>query len=119
MKVAWLTQRHAPATLILVARAALVTALGLPAHPSLALAADDVAPQADVDVGRAHFQRGVSLYRSGAYDAALAEFTRAHEAAPNYRILYNLAQIQAQRHDYVTSLALFQKYLDDGGSAVP
>jgi tetratricopeptide (TPR) repeat protein len=69
-----------------------------------------------VGVARSHFQRGVALYRSGAYDAALAEFTRAYESAPNYRVLYNLAQTQAERHDYVEALALFQRYLDEGGS---
>jgi hypothetical protein len=73
----------------------------------------------NVDQGRAHFQRGVELYRSGAYDAALAEFTRANEAAPSFRILYNLGQIQAQRHDYVASHAFFARYLAEGGERVP
>src|SRR4051812_4490754 len=72
-----------------------------------------------VEIARTHFQRGVALYRATAYDAALAEFTRAYDSAPNYRILYNLAQIQAQRHDYVASLRLFRRYLDDGAAHVP
>jgi len=71
-----------------------------------------------VETARAHFVRGVELYRSGAYDAALAEFSRAYDSAPNYRILYNLAQIQAQRHDYVASLELFGRYLDDGRAEI-
>jgi tetratricopeptide (TPR) repeat protein len=73
----------------------------------------------DVSMARSHFQRGVSLYRSGAYDAALAEFSRAYDAAPNYHILYNLAQIQAQRQDFVQSLELFERYLREGGPNLP
>ena len=49
---------------------------------------------ADDPVRRAqgHFQRGVELYGERNYDGALAEFSRAHELSPNYRVLYNLAQ---------------------------
>lgn len=89
--------------------------------PILALAggraaASEPAPAESVDLARSHFLRGVQLYRAGAYDAALAEFTRAYDSAPHYRILYNLAQIQAQRQDYVASLGLFRQYLQEGSS---
>jgi tetratricopeptide (TPR) repeat protein len=72
-----------------------------------------------LESARVHFQRGVALYRAGAYDAAFAEFSRAHESAPHYRILYNLAQVQAQRHDYVAALAYFQRYLAEGAGNLP
>src|SRR3954469_6030428 len=65
---------------------------------------------------RERFQRGVALYREGSFDAALAEFRRAYEIAPNYRILYNLAQVQVERHDSVAALNLFGQYLQQGGS---
>lgn len=80
-----------------------------------------VAATADANVGlaRIHFRRGVNLYRAGAYDAAFAEFTRAYELAPNHRVLYNLAQVQAQRHDYVEALGLFRRYLGEGAADVP
>jgi hypothetical protein len=83
--------------------------------------ADTAAPELDatVSMARSHFQRGVALYRSGAYDAALAEFSRAYESAPNYRILYNLAQIQAQRQDFVQALELFERYLEAGAGDLP
>jgi tetratricopeptide (TPR) repeat protein len=87
-----------------------------------AAAASGAAPSTaggNVEVARVHFRRGVELYRAGAYDAALAEFTRAYECAPNHRVLYNLAQVQAQRHDYVEALALFGRYLDEGVDEVP
>src|SRR6188768_3340223 len=67
---------------------------------------------------RERFQRGVSLYREGSFDAALAEFRRAYEIAPNYRILYNLAQVQVERHDSVAALTLFGQYLQQGGNEI-
>lgn len=66
-----------------------------------------------------HFNRAVQLYREGNLDAALAEFTRANELAPNYRLLYNMAQVQAERHDYVRALELMQAYLQQGGAEIP
>jgi hypothetical protein len=89
--------------------------------PSAAVVSSAVplTPAGNVEVARAHFRRGVELYRAGAYDAAFAEFTRAYESAPNHRVLYNLAQVQAQRHDYVEARALFGRYLDEGVDEVP
>ncbi len=72
-----------------------------------------------VAAARPHFARGVELYRAGAYDAALAAFTRAYELAPSYRLLYNLAQVQAQRQDYVQALELFGRYLREGTAVAP
>lgn len=64
----------------------------------------------------AHFERGVELYREGSLDAALVEFERAYELIPSYRLLYNLAQIQAERHEYATAVGLFEKYLEAGAA---
>lgn len=83
--------------------------------PRLAIAGD----AGDVDEARTRFQRGVDLYRDGSFDAALAEFTKAYELSPNYRVLYNIAQVQSERHDYVAALNLFEKYLREGGTEVP
>lgn len=66
----------------------------------------------------AHFERGVELYREGSLDAALVEFERAYELIPSYRLLYNLAQIQAERHEYATAVGLFDKYLEAGAEQV-
>ncbi|HVZ35071.1 MAG TPA: PEGA domain-containing protein, partial [Polyangiaceae bacterium] len=66
----------------------------------------------------AHFDRGIELYGEGNLDAALVEFERAHELVPSYRVLYNLAQIQAERHEYVAALGLFERYLEEGGAEV-
>jgi hypothetical protein len=72
-----------------------------------------------VDQARQHFQRGVQFFREASFDAALAEFSRAYELASNYRILYNLGQVQVERRDYAAALKLFRGYLDQGGSEIP
>lgn len=75
-------------------------------------------PAADVESARGHFQKGVRLYKERSFDAALAEFERAYELAPDYRILYNLGQVQMERHDYVAALERFREYLKRGGAAL-
>jgi hypothetical protein len=65
-----------------------------------------------------HFERGIELYQEGSLDAALVEFERAYESVPDYRVLYNLAQVQTQRGEYVEAIALFEKYLAEGGESI-
>lgn len=64
------------------------------------------------------FQRGVASFREGDFDAALAEFSRAYKLSPNYRLLYNLAQVQAERHDSVAALKLLEQYVAEAGDAL-
>lgn len=70
-------------------------------------------------VAAQHFERGLELYREGTLDAALVEFERAYEAVPDFRVLYNLGQIQSQRGEYVESIGYFEHYLRDGGESIP
>ncbi len=65
-----------------------------------------------------HFDRGVELYREGSLDAALVEFERAYELMPDYRLLFNLAQVQVERGEYVAAHKLFEQYMDQGGSNI-
>ena len=83
--------------------------------PSTASAPADT----NIDQARQRFQRGAELYKEGSYDAALAEFSRAYELAPNYRVLYNIAQVQLERHDYAAALKCFEDYLRQGGADLP
>ncbi len=88
---------------------------------SARVAAEPAAPAVSASStaeARERFQRGVALYREGSFDAALAEFRRAYDIAPNYRVLYNLAQVQVERHDSVAALKLFGQYLQQGGSEI-
>lgn len=72
----------------------------------------------DVDTGRSHFKSGVDYYRDGDLSAAMIEFKRAYSAAPNYRLLYNLGQVSQELLDYTGAQSYFQRYLDEGGSAI-
>ncbi len=89
---------------------------------SEAARAESSAPASSADAteqAREHFQRGVDFYKEQSFDAALAEFTRAYELAANYRVLFNLGQVQLERHDYVAALRSFRSYLDAGGADIP
>ncbi len=66
-----------------------------------------------------HFDRGVELYQEGNFDAALVELERAYQLTSNYRLLFNLGQIQVERQQYVEAIALYELYLERGGAKVP
>jgi len=68
---------------------------------------------------RSHFTRGVELFKEGDFRAALIEFQRAYDAAPNYKVLYNLGQTSFELQDYAGALKAFRGYLDGGGSQIP
>jgi tetratricopeptide (TPR) repeat protein len=93
-------------------------ALALPSLPASA-AGPGAAASSNVDAARVHFQRGTEFYREGNYDAALAEFAEAQRLAPNYRLLYNIGQVQAERHDYVAAVRTLMDYLAQGGADLP
>lgn len=88
----------------------------------LALAAAGPARAADeraLQEARTRFQAGVQLFHEGSLDAALAEFRKAYQLAPTYRVLYNIAQVQAELRDYVEASKSFRQYLAEGGAEVP
>jgi hypothetical protein len=97
----------------------LLLAAGLGSLPALAEPRAHSPGPNELEEARQRFQRGVDLYREGSLDAALAEFQKAYELAPNYRVLYNLAQVQNERHDYAAALRLLQKYLEEGDADIP
>lgn len=74
---------------------------------------------AAADEASVHFRRGAEFYRENNLDAALAEFTKAYEVLPNFRVLYNLGQVHTERHDYVAAIRAFETYLEKGGPEVP
>lgn len=88
----------------------------VPVKPSASAAAP--AAQAAADEASQRFQRGVTLFHEHSVDAALAEFNRAYELAPDHRVLYNIAQVQAERGDFVAAVKYLRKYLAEGGNAV-
>jgi hypothetical protein len=62
-----------------------------------------------------HFQRGVALYGEADYRAALVEFRRAYEVAPNPAVLYNIGQAYYQVQNYAAALTTFERYLAEAG----
>jgi len=65
------------------------------------------------------FRRGVELFQEGAYRAALVEFEKAYEIAPDYRLLYNIGQTKLQIQDYLGATQSYEGYLTQGGGEVP
>jgi tetratricopeptide (TPR) repeat protein len=116
------TSNTAKATVNKTVRAKIVHVLvlaGLSLIANATAAQTAAAPSsADVNEARLHFERGVELYREGSLDAALAEFQRSNQLAPNYKLLYNLAQVQAERHEYVAAVKLLTEYLRTGAADV-
>src|SRR3954471_13606265 len=92
--------------------AALASILALAIVPSRAIAADPAASV--VETAKQHFLRGVSFYKDGDLDAALAEFSKAYETRPDYRVLYNIGQVQAERRDYAAAARALRQYLKEG-----
>jgi tetratricopeptide (TPR) repeat protein len=58
-----------------------------------------------------HFGRGVSLYDEADYRAALVEFRRAYEIAPNAVVLYNIGETYYQLQNYASALTALERYL--------
>ncbi len=84
--------------------------------PELHANAADAAAQQSAG---SHFERGVALYGEGDYRAALTEFKRAYELAPNPLVLYNIGQAQFQLRSYSAALASFERYLAEAGANPP
>lgn len=63
-----------------------------------------------------HFQRAVQLYSEADYRAALVEFKRAYELAPNVTVLYNLGETYYQLQNYADALTTFERFLAEGGT---
>jgi len=62
-----------------------------------------------------HFNRGVALYNEADYRAALVEFRRAYEIAPNAVVLYNIGETQYQLQNYAQALTTLERYLAESG----
>jgi hypothetical protein len=107
--------------LLRAASLAVLCLLGMAATTPRARAAAPSLPassKSPVEEARERFSRGVQLFHEGSFEASLAEFQKAYQLAPSYRLHYNIAQVQYELHDYVESLRAFWKYLAQGGNEV-
>jgi tetratricopeptide (TPR) repeat protein len=71
-----------------------------------------------VEEARLRFQKGVQLFKEWSFEAALAEFRKAYQLAPSYRVLYNIAQVHYELKNYVDALKAFRQYLNEGAGDV-
>lgn len=65
-----------------------------------------------------HFARALQLFDEGDFKLALVEFQRSFELNPNYRVLYNIGQVQFQLARYADARRSFSRYLAEGGERV-
>jgi len=109
-----------PAARLLVALIVLLIALGSATAFAQSEPAGRAPAASDTEArAAAHFNRGVELFKEGAFHPALIEFQRAYETAPDYRLLYNIGQTQRRVQDYLGAVQSFQRYLTQGGADVP
>lgn len=66
-----------------------------------------------------HFKRARQLYDEGDFTLSLVEFQRAYDISPNYRVLYNIGQVDIQLYNYAAARTALERYLRDGGSDIP
>jgi len=97
--------------MVVTAAGPLRLAQGAPAAPAPV--------RSDREEARTRFQHGVELFRDGDPRAALIEFRRAYELAPNFRVLFNIGQASFEAQDYPSAVLAFQRYLAEGGKDVP
>jgi hypothetical protein len=97
-------------SLALCASPALAQTAGTPASSPPA-----TAPMSPKDEAIAHFNKGLSLFEEQDYTAALAEFRRAYQLSPNYKVQYNIGQVCFQMQDFACALRSFETYLSAGG----
>lgn len=83
-----------------------------------AMAANPADHSNATEKARASFHHAVQLYNEGSFEAALAEFRKAYDLTPNYRLLYNIAQTYFDLHDYVSSSKSLKQYMQEGGAEI-
>lgn len=96
---------------------AVVAALSVSSPPLTALAQQPT--KAAQQEAATRFRKGLDLFKDGDYQAALIEFRRAYELAPNFNVLYNIGQVYFQLQDYPNALGSLERYLSEGGANVP
>jgi tetratricopeptide (TPR) repeat protein len=96
-------------------------ATAAPSAPSNAPGAGATpAPSEEVTAeARRRFDRGIELYADGDFALALIEFNRAFQLVSNYRVLYNIGQVNLQLARYADARRALEAYLKQGGSEVP
>jgi tetratricopeptide (TPR) repeat protein len=95
-------------------------ALALAVGGPRAAFADPPPPTSSASDARAleQFRAGVSRYQDGDLDGAAAAFAQAYELSGDFRLLYNLAQVQQELQDHAEALRSLELYLARGGAQI-
>jgi hypothetical protein len=111
-----------PHAIFLLALALLLAPLSARAQsaPEAAPTSTAKAPDANAKKEAARrFEHAIKLYEDSDYVLALAEFERVYELVPDYRVLYNIAQVNIQLGRYARALRTLREYVSRGGSELP
>ena len=65
------------------------------------------------------FEQAIKLYEDADYTVALAEFERVYELMPDYRVLYNIGQVNIQLGRYARAYRTLKEYVARGKSELP
>jgi tetratricopeptide (TPR) repeat protein len=68
---------------------------------------------------RDRFNRGLTLFEEGDFRLALIEFERAYSLVPDYRVLYNIAQVNIELGRYAKARRALEEYVEKAGDALP
>jgi tetratricopeptide (TPR) repeat protein len=110
------TARGRRRTSRLLAAAALLLALVAGTARAAEPRPDAAAPKHEA---QQHYQAGLDRLREHAYREAVAEFQRAYQLRPHFAVLYNIAAAHVALGDAAAALDAFERYLAEGGAAVP
>ncbi|HWO25785.1 MAG TPA: tetratricopeptide repeat protein [Kofleriaceae bacterium] len=66
-----------------------------------------------------HFKDGVTRYKEGKFDAALAEFKEAYRIAPHPLVLYNMAGCYRELSRYGEAVKAYRQFLAEGPGKAP
>ncbi|MBN2717064.1 MAG: tetratricopeptide repeat protein [Deltaproteobacteria bacterium] len=72
----------------------------------------------DTKLAKKAFDKGTALFEKEQYVDAAAQFRKAYDLRPNWKLLYNIGQCEAAARNYALALELFESYLVQGGDNI-
>lgn len=80
---------------------------------------EEIVPKVGEGPAIKHFNRGVALFKTEQYEAALAEFQASYEHKPNWAVLYNIGVCYHRLGRFDDALRELEEYLERGGAWIP
>ncbi|MCP4678020.1 MAG: tetratricopeptide repeat protein [Deltaproteobacteria bacterium] len=65
-----------------------------------------------------HFKKGIAYNKKGKHKKAVAEFEKAYELYPTYKILFSLGKAEAKRDNSKKAIDAYTRYLEEGGPTI-